>query len=162
MTRLRNVSTDHARRWYDYLGLSFRKESAAGVSQRRVGMSLIFCPDSRLHFMRAGRCLSVCCWNTRGSVRRVCTLWLREFKTIFCTNGLIMLIAWPKNASLSSICQGRIRKSKPLIDATLEGARLRLRPILKTSFAFIFALPLWFATAPGRRPPCPRLNVIGE
>jgi multidrug efflux pump subunit AcrB len=36
------------------------------------------------------------------------------------------------------------------VDAALEGARLRLRPILMTSFAFIFGtLPLWFATGSG-------------
>ncbi|HJY20071.1 MAG TPA: efflux RND transporter permease subunit [Chthoniobacterales bacterium] len=37
-----------------------------------------------------------------------------------------------------------------ILDAALEGARLRLRPILMTSFAFIFGLlPLWFATGSG-------------
>ena len=37
------------------------------------------------------------------------------------------------------------------IEAALDGARLRLRPILMTSFAFIFGmLPLWFATGAGR------------
>ena len=42
------------------------------------------------------------------------------------------------------------RDFKPLIDAALEGARLRLRPILMTSFAFIFGcLPLWFASGSG-------------
>jgi HAE1 family hydrophobic/amphiphilic exporter-1 len=41
-------------------------------------------------------------------------------------------------------------KGKPLLDAALEGARLRLRPILMTSLAFIFGLlPLWFATGSG-------------
>jgi hydrophobic/amphiphilic exporter-1 (mainly G- bacteria), HAE1 family len=41
-------------------------------------------------------------------------------------------------------------KGKPLIDAALEGARLRLRPILMTSFAFICGcLPLWFASGAG-------------
>ena len=41
-------------------------------------------------------------------------------------------------------------KGKTLIDATLTGARLRLRPILMTSFAFIFgSAPLWFATGAG-------------
>src|SRR5262249_2848033 len=39
---------------------------------------------------------------------------------------------------------------KPLIEAALEGARLRLRPILMTSFAFIFGcLPLWSAAGAG-------------
>ncbi len=39
---------------------------------------------------------------------------------------------------------------KPLADAALEGARLRLRPILMTSFAFILGcVPLWIATGAG-------------
>jgi HAE1 family hydrophobic/amphiphilic exporter-1 len=38
----------------------------------------------------------------------------------------------------------------PLVDAALGGARLRLRPILMTSFAFIFGcVPLWFASGAG-------------
>ena len=36
------------------------------------------------------------------------------------------------------------------VTAALEGARVRLRPILMTSFAFIFGcLPLWMATGAG-------------
>jgi HAE1 family hydrophobic/amphiphilic exporter-1 len=36
------------------------------------------------------------------------------------------------------------------VDAALSGARLRLRPILMTSFAFIFGcIPLWTATGAG-------------
>ena len=36
------------------------------------------------------------------------------------------------------------------MDAALEGARLRLRPILMTSFAFILGcVPLWIATGSG-------------
>jgi len=36
------------------------------------------------------------------------------------------------------------------VTAALEGARVRLRPILMTSFAFIFGcLPLWIATGAG-------------
>ena len=36
------------------------------------------------------------------------------------------------------------------MDAALAGARLRLRPILMTSFAFIFGcIPLWTATGAG-------------
>lgn len=39
---------------------------------------------------------------------------------------------------------------KPLMDAALEGARLRLRPILMTSLAFILGcVPLWMATGAG-------------
>jgi len=43
-----------------------------------------------------------------------------------------------------------LAKGKPLVDAALEGARLRLRPILMTSFAFILgSVPLWTASGAG-------------
>ncbi|MGN6375079.1 MAG: efflux RND transporter permease subunit [Sphingomonas sp.] len=42
------------------------------------------------------------------------------------------------------------KQGKRVIDAALEAARIRLRPILMTSFAFIFGvLPLAIATGPG-------------
>ena len=41
-------------------------------------------------------------------------------------------------------------KGKELVQAALEGARLRLRPILMTSFAFILGcVPLWTAKGAG-------------
>src|SRR5213076_817754 len=41
-------------------------------------------------------------------------------------------------------------KGKPLFDAALAGARLRLRPLLMTSFAFILGcVPLWTASGAG-------------
>jgi multidrug efflux pump subunit AcrB len=43
-----------------------------------------------------------------------------------------------------------LEKGKPFLDAAMEGARLRLRPILMTSFAFILgAVPLAIATGSG-------------
>src|SRR4029453_11912749 len=44
----------------------------------------------------------------------------------------------------------RLEAGRPLVDAALEGARLRLRPILMTSFAFILGcVPLWLASGSG-------------
>ena len=43
-----------------------------------------------------------------------------------------------------------VLRGTPLVDASITGARLRLRPILMTSFAFIFgSLPLAIATGAG-------------
>jgi hydrophobic/amphiphilic exporter-1 (mainly G- bacteria), HAE1 family len=43
-----------------------------------------------------------------------------------------------------------LEKGSPLVEAALEGARLRLRPILMTSFAFILGcVPLWLAEGAG-------------
>jgi HAE1 family hydrophobic/amphiphilic exporter-1 len=66
--------------------------------------------------------------------------------------GLVMLIGLAaKNAILIvEFGKDEFEKGRDLIDAALEGARLRLRPILMTSFAFILGcVPLWTASGAG-------------
>ena len=66
--------------------------------------------------------------------------------------GLVMLIGLSaKNAILIvEFAKSEYDSGKPLVDAALAGARLRLRPILMTSFAFVLGcVPLWIATGAG-------------
>jgi len=66
--------------------------------------------------------------------------------------GLVMLIGLAaKNAILIvEFAKDEYEQGKPLIEAALAGARIRLRPILMTSFAFILgSVPLWIATGAG-------------
>jgi HAE1 family hydrophobic/amphiphilic exporter-1 len=66
--------------------------------------------------------------------------------------GLVMLIGLAaKNAILIvEFAKDEFEKGRPLAEAAMEGARLRLRPILMTSFAFILGcVPLWVASGAG-------------
>jgi len=80
-------------------------------------------------------------------------LWSRRFDNdVYAQIGLIMLIGLSaKNAILIvEFAKAELEKGEPLVTAALSGARQRLRPILMTSFAFIFGLfPLWIALGAG-------------
>jgi HAE1 family hydrophobic/amphiphilic exporter-1/multidrug efflux pump len=71
---------------------------------------------------------------------------------IYAQIGLVMLIGLAaKNAILIvEFAKLEYERGKPLVESAIEGARLRLRPILMTSFAFIFgSMPLAIATGAG-------------
>jgi len=66
--------------------------------------------------------------------------------------GLVMLIGLAaKNAILIvEFAKDRFEQGTPLVEAALEGAKTRLRPILMTSFAFVMGcIPLWTASGAG-------------
>ena len=80
-------------------------------------------------------------------------LWLRQFENnVYAQIGLVMLIGLAaKNAILIvEFAKLELERGKSLFEAALSGARLRLRPILMTSFAFILGcVPLWRAAGAG-------------
>jgi HAE1 family hydrophobic/amphiphilic exporter-1/multidrug efflux pump len=72
--------------------------------------------------------------------------------SVYAQIGLVMLIGLAaKNAILIvEYARERYTQGMPLVEATLEAARLRFRPILMTSFAFIMGLfPLVISTGAG-------------
>jgi HAE1 family hydrophobic/amphiphilic exporter-1 len=154
---------------YDYMGMSFQEKRAQeGVPSSAIfGFSLLF-----VFLILAALYES---WTLPFSVLlstpvaifgAFAVLWLRRTvlatflpaymiqieNDVYSQIGLVMLIGLAaKNAILIvEFAKDEFEKGKPLVDAALEGARLRLRPILMTSFAFILGcVPLWTASGAG-------------
>ena len=141
---------------FDYMGMSFQEQVAAqGVSPMVIfGFSLLM-----VFLILAAQYES---WTLPFSVLlgvpiavfgAFFAVWLRAFdNNVYVQIGLVMLIGLAaKNAILIvEFCKDEVEKGTPLIDAALAGARLRLRPILMTAFAFILGVvPLVTATGAG-------------
>jgi hydrophobic/amphiphilic exporter-1 (mainly G- bacteria), HAE1 family len=154
---------------FDYLGMSFQEKKAQeGVPASAIfGFSLLF-----VFLILAGLYES---WSLPFSVLlstpvavfgAFFVLWLRRTvlgaflpgymvqieSDVYSQIGLVMLIGLAaKNAILIvEFAKEQYEQGKHLQEAALEGARLRLRPILMTSFAFILGtVPLWTASGAG-------------
>jgi HAE1 family hydrophobic/amphiphilic exporter-1 len=163
------AQTMPAQMGYDYSGISFQEKKAQeGVSSGVIfGFSLLF-----VFLILAALYES---WSLPFSVLlstpvavfgAFAVLWLRRLfvsltappymvqieSDVYSQIGLVMLIGLAaKNAILIvEFAKDEFEKGRPLAEAAMEGARLRLRPILMTSFAFILGcVPLWTASGAG-------------
>jgi multidrug efflux pump len=154
---------------YDYVGMSFQEKQA----QQGVSPALIFCFSLLFVFFILAALYES--WSLPFSVllstpiaifgafgmlylRRIVTgAFVSPFlvqieNNIFAQIGLVMIIGLvAKNAILIvEFAKISYKKGTPLIEAALTGARLRVRPILMTSLAFVLGcVPLWMATGSG-------------
>jgi hydrophobic/amphiphilic exporter-1 (mainly G- bacteria), HAE1 family len=154
---------------FDYSGMSFQEQKA----RQGVPASAIFALSLLFVFLILAALYES--WSLPFSVLlgtsgAICgafsVLWLRRMvlnaiypaymvqieNDVYSQIGLVMLIGLAaKNAILIvEFAKGEVEMGKPLTDAVLEGARLRLRPVMMTSFAFILGcVPLWTASGAG-------------
>jgi len=92
-------------------------------------------------------------WLRRTIVAAIAPPYLVQIESdVYSQIGLVMLIGLAaKNAILIvEFARDEFEKGRPLAEAAMEVARLRLRPILMTSLAFILGcVPLWTASGAG-------------
>jgi HAE1 family hydrophobic/amphiphilic exporter-1 len=155
---------------YDYMGMSFQEQKAQqGVPPAVIfGFSILFVflilaalYESWTLPFSVLLSTPVAVFGAFGGLflRRIIGLLVfRDYTAlalednVYAQIGLIMLIGLAaKNAILIvEFAKAEFEKGRPLAEAALEGAKLRLRPILMTSFAFILGcVPLWRATGAG-------------
>ena len=141
---------------FDYMGMSYQEKKAAqGVSPAVVFALAFFI----VFLIMAAQYES---WTLPfavllGTPIAVFGAFLALFgrhleNDVYAQIGLVMLIGLAaKNAILIvEFAKMEFDKGKPLVEAALSGAKLRLRPILMTAFAFILGcVPLWTAKGAG-------------
>ena len=141
---------------FDYLGMSYQEKKAQeGVSPAVIfGFSLL-CVFLILAAQYESWSLpfSVLLGTPIAVMGAFGALWLMRFENnVYAQIGLVMLIGLAaKNAILIvEFAKMEYDKGKPVLEAALTGAKLRLRPILMTSFAFILGcVPLALASGAG-------------
>jgi hydrophobic/amphiphilic exporter-1 (mainly G- bacteria), HAE1 family len=139
---------------YDWADLSYQERKASGAAGAGFALSLVF-----VFLILAALYES---WSLPFSVLLTVPiavfgafagLMLRGLDLdVYAQIGLIVLIGLSaKNAILIvEFAKAEYAKGRELAEAALEGAKLRLRPILMTSFAFILGcVPLWIASGSG-------------
>ncbi len=154
---------------FDYMGMSYQEQKAReGVPAWVIfGFSLLFVFLILAALYESWSLPFSVLLGTSGAVFGAFgVLWLRRTvarafypaymvqieSDVYSQIALVMLIGLAaKNAILIvEFAKERYEKGTPLIDAALEAARLRLRPVLMTSFAFILGcIPLWTASGAG-------------
>ena len=141
---------------FDYLGISFQEQ----LAQQGIPPAAIFALSLLFVFLILAALYES--WSLPFSVLLstpiavfgafAALLGRGMIFNIYAQIGLIVLIGLAaKNAILIvEFAKDEYEKSKDLTDAALSGARLRLRPILMTSFAFILGcVPLAVASGAG-------------
>jgi len=142
---------------FDYMGMSFQEQKAQqGVSPMLIFAFSLLC----VFLILAAQYES---WSLPFSVLLgtpiaiagafLALMWRGQELNVYAQIGLVMLIGLAAKNAILIVEFAKMEYEKgelSLVEATLKGAQLRLRPILMTSFAFILGcVPLAIASGAG-------------
>jgi len=139
---------------YEWSGLTLQEKKSAGQAPVIFAMALVF-----VFLLLAAQYES---WSLPFAVLlsvptvilgTLVGLLLRNFElNVYAQVGMVMLIGLAAKNAILIVEFAKMKRAEgmPTLEAALEGAKLRLRPILMTSFAFILGCtPLMLASGSG-------------